>query len=73
MYLDELTDHQVFYHDMLAAGQYSDKICPLYYRSEALLVRIMSTTWRSVCLTGETSAENNTEPRIHSATLLIHS
>jgi hypothetical protein len=57
----------------LDAGQYSDKIRPFYFRSEALVVRIMSTTWRYVCFTGETSAENNIEPRTHDATLLIHS
>jgi hypothetical protein len=58
---------------VLEAGQYSDRIRLFYFRSEALLVRIMTTTWRYVCFTGETSAENNIEPRIHDATLLIHS
>jgi len=58
---------------LLAASQYSNKTCMFYFRSEALLVRIISTAWRSVCLTSETSTENNIEPRIHSATLSIHS
>ena len=73
MYLDGLRYYQVLYRDFLVAGQCSNKMRLLYFRSEALLVRIMSTTWRSVCLIGETSAENNIEPRIHSATWLIHS